>query len=661
MELKKTVATLLPPLLASMLSTTASIPDLSQIKALSTSQLEEKLTAIDTELESLAHYSLRSGIGVIGYRSDSIGSGNRKEWIEVELEDEVSVDEVVLVPTIWRDAEKGFQPDGFPEAFRILAGTDSNGKSSIVARRDFTDGPLPHIGPLVVPTAGVTASWIRVETIQLSPRAYNNDFVFQLSELLVFSGEENVALHRPVKTSTSGGDHAGAWSERHLVDGFMPYLMDSAQGSQSLAYVSSLGTLPSLILDLEKEQPVSRIHLHSVDQSDTVPQAWAGDLGIPERLKIEGANSPDFSDAVPLLDYRRESINDSGPIHMYRIPETPCRYVRFVPWISSALSDTQQGKMRIGFAEIELFSNGHNVARDKQFTTIPEHLNSGRSLSALTDGNNLFGTILSTRDWIRELARRQDLEMERPLVISELNSRYGNQKTTLTYLSWLVGILTAGIVITILIDRNIRLKQVTRMKERFAADLHDELGANLHTIGLLSDLAKETVDSREELLELLDQTRDFTERSGIAARYCTNILEAEELCEDLVEEIRRTSKRLLADVEYELVFEGEELLHQLKPRKRFDLLFFYKECLTNIIRHSGATKVTSRFSANKRGILVTIADNGHGLQNINGNPVPPSIKRRAHLLRSQVSIEHPGKGGLRVILKLKNRRFHIFK
>ena len=660
MDLKKKVATLLPPLLATMLGTSAAVPDFSQIEALSTSRLEEKLTAIDSELESLAHYSLRSGIGVIGYRSDSTGPANRREWIEVELGQEFPVDEVVLVPTIWRDTKKGFQPDGFPEAFRILAGTDANGNGSIVAQRDFTDGPLPHIGPLVVPTTGVTASWIRVETMQLSPRAYNKDFVFQLSELLVFSGEENVALHRPVKSSTSVGDNAGAWSERFLVDGFMPYLMDSAQGSQSLAYVSNLGSHPTLILDLEEEHPISRIHLHSADQSDTVPQAWAGDMGIPERLKIEGANSPDFSDAVPLLDYRRASISESGPIIMYRIPETSSRYVRFVPSISNALFNRRKGKMRIGFAEIELFSKGRNVARGKPFIAIPEQPISGRSLSALTDGNNLFGTILSTRDWIEQLARRQDLEMERPLVINELNRRYGKQKTTLTYLSWLVVILTAGIVITILIDRNIRLKQVTRLKERFAADLHDELGANLHTIGLLSDLAKEAVDSRDELLELLDQTRDFTERSGIAARYCTNILEAEGLCQDLVEEIKRTSKRLLADLEYELIFEGEELLHQLKPRKRFDLLFFYKECLTNIIRHSGATKVSSRLSADKRGILVTITDNGHGLQNINGNPVPPSIKRRANLLRSQVSIEHPDKGGLRVILKLKNRKFHIF-
>ena len=34
--------------------------------------------------------------------------------------------------------------------------------------------------------------------------------------------------------------------------------------------------------------------------------------------------------------------------------------------------------------------------------------------------------------------------------------------------------------------------------ERFAADLHNELGANIHTIGLLSDAATDAQDSKEE-------------------------------------------------------------------------------------------------------------------------------------------------------------------
>ena len=33
------------------------------------------------------------------------------------------VDEIVLVPTLWRDSIKGFQSDGFPKAIRVIAGT----------------------------------------------------------------------------------------------------------------------------------------------------------------------------------------------------------------------------------------------------------------------------------------------------------------------------------------------------------------------------------------------------------------------------------------------------------------------------------------------------------------------------------------------------------
>jgi len=83
----------------------------------------------------------------------------------------------------------------------------------------------------------------------------------------------------------------------------------------------------------------------------------------------------------------------------------------------------------------------------------------------------------------------------RPLVTRELARPYAQQKSTLTWGSWLAGILAIGIGFIILIERNVRMRQLAQLKERFAADLHDELGADLHTIGLLCDLAKESIDS----------------------------------------------------------------------------------------------------------------------------------------------------------------------
>ncbi len=162
----------------------------------------------------------------------------------------------------------------------------------------------------------------------------------------------------------------------------------------------------------------------------------------------------------------------------------------------------------LGFAEIELFSKGSNVAMGKAITSNLKPVSTIRSLSALTDGSNLYGQILPIREWLNELALRHDLETERPVVLAELNRRYARQKTYLSLLGWLAALLAAGIVFTILIFRNLSMRQVAKIKEQLAADLHDELGADLHTIRLLSDMAEEARNSPEELTSLHQRIRE---------------------------------------------------------------------------------------------------------------------------------------------------------
>jgi signal transduction histidine kinase len=314
----------------------------------------------------------------------------------------------------------------------------------------------------------------------------------------------------------------------------------------------------------------------------------------------------------------------------------------------------------MGFAEIEIYSEGGNVALGKAVTS--EGLRYGnRKLEAVTDGNNLYGKILPVREWMAELALRGALERERPFVARELNYRFDKQKALLTRMIQLVVLLSVGIAFLLLIDRIIRQRKISQVRERIAADLHDDLGANIHTIGLISDMAKNSVDSRGELLELLDQIRDFTERSGEAARYCTNILEARGICEDLVHEIEQFSSRLLADMEHETTFKGEQYLHALSAHKRIDLLLFFKECLTNVLRHSGATKVTSLIYADQKSVAIIVTDNGRGLIKTNNGKIPYSLRRRARLLGARLKTEAPAQGGTRLILRLNTRKFGIFK
>ena len=615
-------------------------------------ELEKRLGEIDAHLVRLAHNSLRSGVGAIGYRSQSLEQADSLEWVEVEFDRAHPIDEIVLVPTLWRDSKEGFQADGFPEAFRVVAGSGSRSEGSIVASYSADDRRLPRIAPVVIPVENLEASWIRIEATRLSRRSFDGLHVLQLAELMAFSGSRNIALRQSVTTSSEHGrDLSQAWDLRYLVDGHTPYLMDAASGEPSIAYIASVRRHAALTIDLGSELPLSEIHLHSVDQSDTVPQAYPGNLGIPPNLLIEGASKADFSDAINLLELELTGYTETGPVMMWPLPDAVCRYVR------SRRPDPSVSA-RFGFAEIEIFSEGKNVALARP--VLPEMRldlpqmpiasvpgNRHRPLASLTDGRNLYGNLLPIREWMNQLARRHDLETERPLVIAELGLRYERQNRNLRIMRWVAAILAAGVAFTILIDRMLRMRQATRMRERFAADLHDEIGANIHTIGLLCDLARDA-KSTEELNELLDRSRMFTERSGVTIRNWTKKLEARGVCEDLIDDMKLSASSLLADLDHEFLIEGEENLERIKPRRRIYIFLFYKECLTNIIRHSQATKVTTVLKATPNSLTLDVTDNGTGLK----GEVPSSLKRRARLLRGKVSgIDLPDRGA-RMTLRL---------
>ena len=638
--------------------TAAPGEETSQLADLSLIQLEQRLSEIDDELATLATFSLRGATGTIGYRSKP-GRRTLSKWLQITLDETCPIDEVVLVPVIHRTEQDGLQADGFPQAFRVILGTPDNPEGTVVAEYDEKQTLLPRIAPLSISCKGTKAAWIRIEVDRLSASKLNDRYVLQLAEIMVFSGHENVAMHQTVSAKENRSDGL-VWDKDFLVDGFVPYLMDAAGGEKSRPFVCIINkeVHPVLTIDLGSPLPLSRLHLHTIEKDDFIPQSFTSDFGVPRRIRVEGANQPDFQDAATLLELDLRNPYDTSPIMMWRFPEADCRYVKL------DLTDLQadpfkKNTLRFGFAEIGLFTHSKNVAFAKSVsvnnTVSPEDIL--RPLSNLTDGRNVYGSILPIRDWMRQLDRRHELETERPSILAELSRRYARQRQNLTHMKWLAVLLGAGGIFALLIGRTLRIREVVRIKERFAADLHDELGANIHTIGLLSDLAKETVDSPEELNELLDRTRVFTERSGMAVRYCTNILEAKGFGEDIVEEMKRTASRLLADLTYDLSFEGEARLQGLKPRKRIDLFFFYKECLHNIIRHSGATSVCVRVTADPQRIRLTVTDNGHGL---NGD-IPASLRRRARLLGAKLETGPQEAGGTLVTLTLKVRNMGVFK
>jgi signal transduction histidine kinase len=630
-----------------------------QIKKLSVSQLEDRREIIEEELSQLASYSLRSGVGAIGFRSKTSPTEFATETIEIKLEKEASIDSIVLVPAIWRDAQLGFRADSFPPAFKVIAGNGEDDVGQTIAIYDSNVEAMTRVAPFIIPCQDITASWIRIETIRLSPRSFDNKYTLQLAEIMVFSDEANIALRGTVRTSSEQSTGAGTWHPKRLVDGSLPYLMNAAHGEPSVSFVSTdIEGRASITIDLESPHLLDQIILHAVDQSDTVPQSFPGDFGFPYHLKVEGANNADFSDAKLLLDFRRDSIFEVSPIVPIRLLPAQSRHVRLTaiqPYVIESFQENGERTVgrRLGFAEIELLSNNENVALGKTAFSVHAPDLPVRSVTALTDGNNLYGEILPLHEWIGQLSRRHDLEFELPFVEVELNQRYERQKANLRILSWVVAFLVAGSIILILVDRTLRQRAVFRTKERIAADLHDELGANLHAIALLGDLAQAAKGTPEKAGQYLERIRTLIRSTSEAAKNCTNMLDTPGLYQDLIGEMKRSAHRITTDLNHNLVFENEETIERLKPRKRIDLHLFYNECLVNIIRHSDATDVETRLSAQKNQLCLTVRDNGKGLPADPKTAVPPSLKRRARLIGGQVFAGTTASGGTLITLQTK--------
>jgi len=618
--------------------------------------LENRRAAIDSELVQLATFTLSSGVGSVGYQSQWLAP-DQQISLRIDLKEEHPIDQIILVPSLWRDTKTGVRSDGFPPEFRVLAGTATT--TNLLASFTREDRLLPRIAPLAIDFRTVRASWVRVQVRNPPKIESGTKRAVKLSEIMVFSGAENVALRKPVEADSS--KNTLALHETCLVDGFVPYLLDSAHGEKSQSvqlWLDPSSRQHALSIDLGASLPVNQLNLHAIDQNRSIPASHLNDYAIPRHLQVTGANDVDFSDETVLFESRQHPIRNIGPIMMQRFPETLCRYIRITAIVPTSLLDPLSKNPMIAFSEIEVLSKGRNIAAGRPLSVGPGcRSRKHRSLALMTDGRNYFGDILPLRQWMNELAERHDLETERPAVVAELNRRYARQKRTVKGLIWMAALLAGGIAATILIERRIQRQKLHRIRERIAADLHDELGANLHTIGLLSQLIEnKAAPIPEEAGRLFQRIRDITGRSSIAVRHIARMQEAGSLYTGLHADMERAAERIVAELKHDIEFDGEEYLARLRPQARVDLFLFYKECLVNICRHSGATELSTRLSATPQEVRLCVTDNGSGLVGAAESGIPAALSRRAKLMRARVSAESPASGGTRICLRLRTRR-----
>ncbi len=201
-----------------------------------------------------------------------------------------------------------------------------------------------------------------------------------------------------------------------------------------------------------------------------------------------------------------------------------------------------------------------------------------------------------------------------------------------------------------------RLLEMERMRSRIARDLHDEIGSNLSSIAMASDLlgrhpgfgerergklsdissvALNTVKDMKDIVWLIDPGNDSLD--------------------DLFLRMKDTAASLLEGHHLTLNFPAAANGKRVNLEWKRNLYFIYKETLTNILKHAQAANVRVDVQVEKDQLLVEIHDDGKGLdlQTVRRGNGLKNIRERAGLLDAAVDVSVGPAGGTRMSLKAR--------
>ncbi|HEX2011640.1 MAG TPA: ATP-binding protein [Roseateles sp.] len=178
-----------------------------------------------------------------------------------------------------------------------------------------------------------------------------------------------------------------------------------------------------------------------------------------------------------------------------------------------------------------------------------------------------------------------------------------------------------------------KLEQVTeRERKRIAADLHDDLGAKLLTIVHTSESDRISTLAREALEEMRLSVRGLTGKP-------VHLLDA--LGDWRAEVVSRLGQ---ANILAEWKAPAEDVVHTLPARAYVQTTRIFREAVSNIIKHSGATHCTVSCIVMDGDFMVVIQDNGQGITaeldgRLDKGHGMASMKSRAKQMHGQCLVE----------------------
>jgi signal transduction histidine kinase/ligand-binding sensor domain-containing protein len=195
-----------------------------------------------------------------------------------------------------------------------------------------------------------------------------------------------------------------------------------------------------------------------------------------------------------------------------------------------------------------------------------------------------------------------------------------------------------------------RVLEVERLRTRIATDLHDDIGASLSRIAIMSEVLIQRAGAETNSL-----TSQLSEMAGNAREMVASMSDIvwainprHDHLRDLAQRMRRFASDVLSASHIDFVFQApadQEI--KLGADARRHLFLMFKETINNIVRHAGCMRAEIELKRDRDWIVLRIQDDGKGLgtaTSASGHGLA-NMQTRAAAVGGDVAISsQPGQG-----------------
>jgi two-component system, NarL family, sensor histidine kinase UhpB len=287
------------------------------------------------------------------------------------------------------------------------------------------------------------------------------------------------------------------------------------------------------------------------------------------------------------------------------------------------------------FSKAYSFLKEANVARDSLFKTESEKL---------------------TQDL---LAKYETEKKETQIKLLNEETKSATFQRNAFLIGGILSIVLAGFVVFSLQNRNKlkRLEETQRLRNRIAADLHDEIGSTLSSISILSEIVafqqKKNEFKPEIMIQVSNDARDVIDKMD---DIIWTINPENDAFNNLETRLKSFAIPLFEskDIEFNFDFSTELEFVKIDMSKRRDVYLILKEAINNLVKYSACKNATIKglFSDNK--LIMSIIDDGVGFDT-NADSIrngQKNMKMRAEKIGATLKINSTIGEGTQVVLNV---------